>query len=293
MTQKQTGIRSRTTAAGLAALMLFSVLFSTPAAAAGSSVPVSGRTYDAAAFELPAGAKTLVVAEGFAVNGGKSTYDEGYVADTSRYNKVRVTAYTRADDTEAWTAKAETEGVMGWNGMSSQRTVGNGETPIGLFRLNTPFGRRPAADGFPSDYREVMIAEHSLYWSDITNRLEQNPDISAQSGELVWEDWAAGIYSYVLDFGFNRDNANGNGSALFLHCTKPGKPSTAGCIAIDTEAMEAILRMYAQGDAYIAIAPAGQFENVYHAYNETGKSPDGTFTGSDLQLPDMQTRIAE
>ena len=257
--------------------------FSAPAAYAEAESDFSGRSYDVSKFVLPAGARNLVVVEGFAVNGGHETYAEGSVSDPARYNGVRLTAYHRDSDTGAFTAEIQSAGVMGWGGMSARRTEGDGTTPIGLFKLNTPFGRRHALPGFPADYREIMISERNQYWSETTNRFETSSDLTVQNGERLWEDWARGIYSYCLDFGFNVGNANGDGSALFLHCTKEGKPSTAGCVAIDLEAMAAVLKLYASGDSYIALAPAGQFEGVYAAYNTTGKSPDGTFTASDRQ----------
>jgi len=270
-------------------------LMQNPAYAAKEQEQISteNRTYDVTRFKAPAGTKVLVVAEGFAVNGGKSTCKEGAVEDSSRWNKVRVTAYYRDNDSSAWTAGVQSAGVMGWNGMSSQRIPGNGETPIGFFQMNTPFGRRAAEEGFPSDYTEIMISSRNQYWSDTTNRLETNPAISAQNGERLWEDWAQGIYSYALDFGFNKDNANKDGSALFLHCTKEAKPSTAGCIAIDTDAMAAILKLYAKGNACIAISPAGQFDKVYDSWNETGKSPDGDFTNSVRQMDPVSTVILD
>jgi len=258
-----------------------------------SCIETGERSYDVTKFRVPSGTRVLVVVEGFAVNGGKDTYNEEYVEDSSRWNKVRVTAYYRDSDSSSWKAKLQSAGVMGYNGMSNHRSVGKGETPIGLFRMNTPFGRRSAGEGFPSDYTEIMIADKDQYWSDDTNRLEKNADSSVQSGERLYEDWAKGIYSYVLDFGFNKNNVNKDGSALFLHCTKDGKPSTAGCVAIDTDAMAAIMRLYAKGDACIAVAPESQFGGVYDSYNETGKSPEGAFTNSEKQMGTVKTEISQ
>jgi len=253
------------------------------------TIDESIRTYDVTKFRLPAGAKTLVVVEGYRKNSGKETYDEGYTDDPSLMNRVRVTAYQRHSDTENWVPKVQSAGLMGWGGMSNTRKEGDGTTPIGLFKLNTPFGRKDPEEGFPADYIRIYPEEKKQYWSDKTNRLEVSADESRQIGEKLWQDWADGVYDYALDSGFNKNNANGNGSALFLHCGRKGKPSTGGCVAVEAEAMKEILKMYAAGDAYIAQAPEGQFDQVYVSYNETGRSPEGTFASSEEQPDETPT----
>ena len=53
----------------------------------------------------------------------------------------------------------------------------------------------------------------------------------------------------------------GSGSALFLHCTKEGKPSTAGCVAMEEEAMKAIDK------ALASAGPATYQLQLIHGYN--------------------------
>ena len=258
---------------------------------ASACIDTSGRTYDVSRFAVPEDTKNLVVVEGFAKNGGRDTYREENVADASRWNRARVTVYTRENAGGAWTAAVQSAAVYGWGGLSNHRHEGDGTTPIGLFRADTPFGWQPAGEGFPADYEEIMVAEHRQYWSDDTNRMEHNSDVSVQSGERLWESWAKTIYDYCLNIAFNHDYVKGTGSAIFLHCTKENKPSTAGCVAMDPRAMQAILRMYAQGKTCVAIAPAGQFEAVYGAFSEAGISPEGSFSDSGLQMPETPTVI--
>ena len=278
-------------AAGMAARP-YETLLNPAAEVLAASIDQSTLTYDVSRFQLPEGARSLVVVEGFAVNGGRDTYREGYVSDPGRWNRARVTAFYRDSDGSAWIPVVQSAAVMGWSGMSNARHSGDGSTPIGLFKMDTPFGRRPAESGFPENYQEIMIADHNQYWSDETNCLELNDDFSVQSGERLYEDWAKGIYSYCLNSGYNKNNAvPGSGSALFLHCTKEGKPSTAGCVAMEEEAMKAILRLYALGPAYVAQAPAGTFEGIYGAYSETGQSPAGEFPASSLSLPETPLTV--
>lgn len=255
------------------------------------TIDTASRTFDVARFAVPEDTKNLVVVEGFAKNGGRDTYKEEVVTDVSRWNRARVTAYTRENAGSAWTPVVQSAAVYGWGGMSNQRHEGDGTTPVGLFRADTPFGWQPAGEGFPADYEEIMVAEHRQYWSDDTNRLEHNSDVSVQTGERLWENWAKTIYDYCLNIAFNHDYVKGTGSAIFLHCTKEYKPSTAGCIAMDPRAMQAILRMYAGGKTCVALAPAGQFEAVYGAFSEAGVSPTGSFTNSELQMPETPTVV--
>ncbi len=258
---------------------------------ASCAIDTASRTYDIGRFAVPADTKNLVVVEGFSKNGGKDTYRENAVADASRWNRARVTVYTRESADSAWTAVVQSAAVYGWGGMSNNRHEGDGTTPIGLFRADTPFGWQPAGTGFPAEYEEIMVAQQRQYWSDDTNRLEHSSNVSAQSGERLWESWARTIYDYCLNIAFNHDYVKGTGSAIFLHCTKENKPSTAGCVAMDPQAMQAILRLYAQGKTCVALAPAGQFEAVYGAFSEAGVSPAGTFTNPQLQMPETPTVI--
>ena len=49
--------------------------------------------------------------------------------------------------------------------------------------------------------------------------------------------------------------------------------------------------MYAGGKTCVALAPAGRFEAVYGAFSEAGVSPAGSFTNSELQMPETPTVI--
>lgn len=201
-------------------------------------------SYDVTRFSLPTGARNLIVVEGFARN--SKTAQSGAKPE-NLYNKVRVIAYHRDSDNAPWVARVKSLGVMGWGGMSNHRFEGSGITPIGLFKMGTAFGRKEAMEGFSKNYVKIDPQAKSQYWSKRTNRLENNANTLLQDGEKLWASGFAGIYDYVIDSGFNVNNANGDGSALFLHCTYPGKATTGGCVAIDPQAMIAIEKMYATG----------------------------------------------
>lgn len=223
--------------------------------------PAKGETdvdFDVRKFELPEGAGVLVVVEG---TGG---------ADCM--------VYAYEDSGNGWERRLQTYGYLGENGMSNHRTAGDKTTPIGLFQMNTPFGQKDALDGFPSNYLKTKI---SHVWRSSTNKLVD--DVGAYGdGEQIGTSWYSGYYDYAIDAGFNINGIPNQGSALFLHCIGQNKTYTSGCVAIPTEQMIAVMRLYgAHGDGacYIAQAPKGTFALIYQSYGvNNGLSPDGDFT---------------
>lgn len=214
--------------------------------------------FDVNRFVLPESARVLVAVEG---TGG---------------SLCNVYAYEKTD--AGWLCRVQTCGYLGRNGMSNNRSEGDMTTPIGLFQMNTPFGQKEALEGFPASYLQV---NENHVWLDAANKMVC--DRSARGkGEAVGTAAYAGYYDYVIDAGYNAAGIPKKGSALFLHCIKPGRTDTAGCVAIPAEQMIAIMRLYgAYGDGacYIAQAPRGTFHLIYESYGANyGLSPDGDFT---------------
>lgn len=213
------------------------------------------QSFEAEKFVLPPEARVLVVVVG---TGGSD---------------CQVYAYERTE--KGWEKRLETAGILGKNGMSNNRTMGDKTTPVGVFKMNTPFGQSEAKEGFPADYIKV---KESHVWSDDRNRLV---DDAGEIGEHVGTSAYSGYYDYVLDAGFNPGAVPGKGSALFLHCRVPEAVSTGGCVAVPKEYMEQILILYGtygNGACYIAQAPKGTFSLLYESYGANdGLSPDGDF----------------
>ena len=137
-------------------------------------------------FQLPETAAVLTVVEG---TGGSS---------------CRVYVFEK-DENGQWEQQFVTDGYLGRNGMSSNRSTGDKTTPIGLFELNTPFGQKPALEGFPDNYIQV---DESYLWSDAENRL-----VTGVTGYGEWVGTAgyADYYDYCLDMGYNRNAVPGKG----------------------------------------------------------------------------------
>lgn len=109
-------------------------------------------TADASRFVLPEEARVLVIVEG---TGGSN---------------CNVYAFERSSAAGAWEKRLETTGHLGMNGMSNHRHSGDKTTPIGVFKMNTPFGQAKALEGFPSDYIQV---DDTYVWEDDTNKMSQ------------------------------------------------------------------------------------------------------------------------
>ena len=213
------------------------------------------QSFDVNLFELPEDAAVLVVVEG--------TYD----------TECKVHAYVKTE--EGWTKQFQTDGWLGYGGLSNNRTAGDETTPIGLFRMNTPFGQEEPQEGFPENYIRV---DEGYVWDEETNKLRQD---LTKSGELVGTAAYLPQYVYVLDMGYNKEAIRYKGSALFIHCKEENEDGTMGCVAVEKERMAELMRLYGtygDGRCYIALAPFGTFDKVYDSYGVNhGLSPDGTF----------------
>ncbi len=158
----------------------------------------------------------------------------------------------------------ECTAMTGKNGLYKERE-GDNKTPVGIFKMNTPFGILPKAEGFPDNYLQV---DDRYYWDGDSgsanyNRLVRTDLYSAfsrsESEHLV--DYA-GYYNYGIDMGYNASCTPKKGSALFLHCSVNGQ-NTHGCIGIPEAEMAAVLRLYQEGRTYIAVCDRADLAAAY------------------------------
>ena len=88
-------------------------------------------------------------------------------------------------------------------------------------------------------------------WSDDPDDPAYNRPVAhphAFSAERMWRDDE--LYDVVVVLAHNDAPAvPGLGSAIFLHCAKPGLPPTEGCVAVAREDLLAVLARAAPGDA--------------------------------------------
>ena len=193
-----------------------------------------------------------------------------------------------------WTAViSNAECYLGYNGVNANRAEGDGTTPVGIWKMNTPFGIADKESNFPSNYKKVTSAD---WWAS------NNSGLTTGSGaENVGNPNSYGeVYEYVIDMGYNRSPyVNKKGSALFLH-TKGSNHCTSGCVALNDNDMKTVMTLYEEGKAYIAVAQRGGFDSIYGALG-TNLSPSNytvrestevqTFDVSKFKLPSDATLL--
>ena len=205
------------------------------AASNSSIIEASGLEIDK--INIPADSQVLIT-----LAGSRSS-------DTGELN-----VYTKGDDGAWKTVYAGIRAKYGMNGLYKEKE-GDSKTPVGVFKMNTPFGIADSVEGFPDNYIKVYP---DMYWngdsaSDRYNKLVNVKEYTAfdrsASEHLINY---SGYYDYCIDTGYNYEGTPYRGSAIFLHCVINDE-HTHGCIAIPKEYMTEIMKLYSEGNTYIAI----------------------------------------
>ena len=158
-------------------------------------------------------------------------------------------------DTAALTLTADgvaTPCLIGRTGAiaAAAKREGDGHTPRGKFALRAALLRPDRGLVAPVTTLPWRWLAPDDGWSDdpadpVYNTAVRHPH--PFSAEHLWRD--DGLYDIIVPLGYNDDPpAPGRGSAVFLHCTTPGHPTTAGCVAIDREALLALLPWLTSND---------------------------------------------
>ena len=176
--------------------------------------------------------------------------------------RAKVSAYKRDTDEsgvlkDSFSLSFTTdEAYLGRQGLGKEKE-GDDKTPIGLFKMNTPFGIKEREEGFPDNYLKL---DNRYYWngdseSERYNKLvniDEYKNFNTKLSEHLID--VTKCYDYAVDTGYNIEGIPYKGSALFLHCERG--INTAGCIAIKEEYMKEVLRLYREGRSYIKIIDA-------------------------------------
>ena len=249
----------------MAAALLFTGAFTAFAQSASGPGMISAANKALTGIAIPADAEVLFLVDSNHEETNATGSFSAYVR-TVTYDAVTGAPVSAG----AWTQViAPVKAVMGRKGMG--KTVeGDEKTPLGMFRMDTPFGIRPPEAGFPAEYLQVG-AQH--YWSgdhrDISVRqadgtvktastynrlvdLANAPELDKGRSEhlaAITEE-----YKYCINIGYNAACEKGKGSALFLHCiNKNSNRGTGGCVAVDEEVMKQVLTLYKPGRTCINI----------------------------------------
>jgi L,D-peptidoglycan transpeptidase YkuD (ErfK/YbiS/YcfS/YnhG family) len=132
----------------------------------------------------------------------------------------------------------ETRAVCGRGGVRADKREGDGASPEGTFLLLYGFYRADRVAQPPSGLAMTALHPDDGWVDDPQdpnyNRLVKLP--YAASHEEMW--LADRLYDLVVVIGYNTDPVvAGRGSAIFLHVAREDFSPTAGCIAIERDAL--------------------------------------------------------
>ena len=147
-----------------------------------------------------------------------------------------------------WERKVTGYCGYGRNGLSLDRTAGDGTTPIGSFPIIYAFGNDDDP-GTPMKYRKTTPYSYLSIERDTYNQWVESR--SYVRGEHLQS--YGSVYKHALWIGYNvNPTTYGKGSAIFLHYK--GKTwKTAGCVSVNPKVMMRIMKLARNGTQIIIV----------------------------------------
>ena len=144
--------------------------------------------------------------------------------------------------------------ALGRTGITHSKREGDGATPVAAMRVLWGYFR---PDKMRRPFCRVSLrplATH-LGWCDDPESARYNQPARlplAQGHEKMWRH--DGLYDVVLVLDWNMGPRRaGRGSAIFLHCAKPGLPPTLGCVALRPDDMRRLLPRLGRGVRVVVV----------------------------------------
>ncbi len=122
---------------------------------------------------------------------------------------------------------------IGYNGLSKNKTEGDGCTPVGTFKLNKIMYRPDKINNFKSNLETEIIEKRDGWCDDINSELYNQKIIFPYelSAENLYRD--DDLYDLICIIDYNlKPIIKGKGSAIFLHVASSDYSPTHGCVAI-------------------------------------------------------------
>jgi len=139
--------------------------------------------------------------------------------------------------------------ALGRGGVRSDKTEGDGATPVGRFALRRVLWR---ADRLPPPNTTLPAAPlaRDQGWCDDPGDPAYNRPVRlpfAGGHEVLWRDDS--LYDVIVVLGHNDSPpVPGKGSAIFLHVAAPDYAPTEGCIALALDDLLEVLALCMPGD---------------------------------------------
>lgn len=144
--------------------------------------------------------------------------------------------------------------ALGRSGLSRAKREGDGATPVGTFALREVL-YRPDRGPAPITALPCRAIEEADGWCDDPAAAAYNQPVRfpfTARAEHLWR--ADALYDLIVVIGHNDDPpVAGAGSAIFLHVAGTGGAgqglaATEGCVALEVEALRALVARLAPGD---------------------------------------------
>jgi len=134
--------------------------------------------------------------------------------------------------------------ALGRAGCRQTKREGDGATPVGTWPLRQAVYRSDRLVR-PKTGLVLRALAPSDGWCDASTDPNYNRAVAhpyPASAEHMWRE--DGLYDIVVVMGYNdAPRITGRGSAIFLHCARPGYPPTQGCIALSRRDLVRLMPM--------------------------------------------------
>lgn len=140
--------------------------------------------------------------------------------------------------------------ALGRSGATRRKREGDGASPCGTFRLRIGYYRPDLFAARPRTALPLRPTRPEDGWCDQAEDRRYNRPVvlpcPGVSAERMWR--ADGLYDVVIDLDYNRGPIRPRlGSAIFLHCARPGYLPTEGCVALRRPDLVRLLRRIGPG----------------------------------------------
>lgn len=159
-------------------------------------------------------------------------------ADNESTRNVVIETFEKSDS--SWKKRNTYSGVIGKNGMISNKHEGDYETPEGKYTITKAFGRH-ANPGTKLTYRKITADD---VWVDDSKSTLYNTWQLASKNNGRWnsaEKMNISLYDYGFVINYNLTRTPGKGSAIFFHIAG-SSGYTAGCTATSKSNVISILK---------------------------------------------------
>lgn len=133
---------------------------------------------------------------------------------------------------------------------AADKIEGDGRSPAGVWPIRRVVWR-PDRGAAPKTALPLEPIAPSDGWCDDAGDMAYNRPVTLPypaSAETMWREDE--LYDIVVILAHNDDPpVPGKGSAIFLHCARPGYPPTEGCVALQRADLETLLAIAGPGDA--------------------------------------------